>query len=175
MTTQRGVLYQEQQRFRRRWLWATVLLMMAVPAFLASSGAFQEKVLGLGPPGRPFDRHVLGAILVGVAITGVAVIWVGLTGRLTTEVHHGFVLVRFSPLMRKPQRIDLIEVARHEAVTYSPLRDYGGWGIRGFKRNRAYNIAGDRGVKLYFLDGRRLLIGSQRADALSDAISRARA
>lgn len=66
------------------------------------------------------------------------------------------------------------EIAHFEARTYSPLREYGGWGIRGFGSNRAYNVSGNHGVELVLKDGRKVLIGSQRADDLALAIAAAK-
>jgi len=68
------------------------------------------------------------------------------------------------------QRIPLGEIRSAEAVTYNPLREYGGWGIRGFGDNRALNARGNRGVRLTLTDGRRLLVGSQRPDELATAL-----
>ena len=50
----------------------------------------------------------------------------------------------------------MVDVAYAEARTYAPLREYGGWGIRGLSRKRAYNVSGNRGVELSLVDGRKL-------------------
>lgn len=70
--------------------------------------------------------------------------------------------------------IPLPEIDTVESVTYSPLMEYGGWGIRGFGDNVALNARGNRGVRLRLTGNRRLLIGSQRPDELADAIRRAK-
>jgi len=72
------------------------------------------------------------------------------------------------PLYRR--RVALREIASAEAVTYSPLAEYGGWGIRGWGKNVALNARGNRGVRLTLQDGRRLLVGSQRPEELADAL-----
>ena len=54
---------------------------------------------------------------------------------------------------------------------YSPIRDCGGWGVRHYKSGKAYNVSGNRGVVLEFLDGRPILIGSQRPEELAKAIA----
>ena len=64
--------------------------------------------------------------------------------------------------------VNEIVVAR--ARTYSPLREYGGWGLRGWGTSRAYNVSGNRGVELTLQDGSSIMIGSQRADELAQAI-----
>ncbi|HET6897964.1 MAG TPA: hypothetical protein VFK70_06445 [Vicinamibacteria bacterium] len=63
-------------------------------------------------------------------------------------------------------------IARWEARTYRPIREYGGWGLRFGPRGRAYNVSGDRGVELTLDNGKRVLIGSQRSDDLAAAIGR---
>ena len=55
-------------------------------------------------------------------------------------------------------------------MTYSPLVEYGGWGIRGWGKNVALNARGNRGVRLMLMDGRRVLVGSQRAEELAAAL-----
>jgi len=72
------------------------------------------------------------------------------------------------PLYRR--RIRLADIAAARADTYAPLAEYGGWGIRGWGRNVALNARGDRGVRLMLTDGRRVLVGSQRAEELAAAL-----
>jgi len=56
--------------------------------------------------------------------------------------------------------------------TYKPIREYGGWGIRFSRKGRSYNVSGDRGVQLELTEGMLLLIGSQKAEQLADAINK---
>ena len=72
------------------------------------------------------------------------------------------------PLYRR--RIQLADIAAARADTYAPLAEYGGWGVRGWGRNVALNARGDRGVRLMLMDGRRVLVGSQRAEELAAAL-----
>ena len=89
--------------------------------------------------------------------------------RMTTEVHDDGVHVQFFPLWRK-RIIPFREIRNAAAQTYSPLRDYGGWGIRWGPRGTAYNVSGDRGVLLELAGGKRVMIGSQRPEELEMAI-----
>lgn len=69
------------------------------------------------------------------------------------------------------RRVALADIISAEAVTYSPLAEYGGWGIRGWGKSVALNAHGNRGVRLALRDGRRLLVGSQRPEALAEALT----
>ena len=68
------------------------------------------------------------------------------------------------------RRIRLDEIASAQADTYAPIREYGGWGIKGVPGNSALNARGNRGVRLTLRDGRRVLIGSQRPEELAEAL-----
>ena len=93
-----------------------------------------------------------------------------LTLRQTTTVAEDAVTVRFGPFYR--MRIPFSEIAHAEAVFYRPVRDFGGWGIRGFGRRRALNTRGNLGVLVTRADGSTVLIGSQKPRELLAALAR---
>ena len=93
-----------------------------------------------------------------------------LTLRQVTSVAEDGVTVRFGFLYRS--RVPFSEIARAEAVNYRPIRDYGGWGIRGLGRRRALNMRGNEGVLLTRVDGSTLMIGSQKPRELLAALAR---
>jgi hypothetical protein len=94
--------------------------------------------------------------------------------RMTTEVTatHGRVWFGWVPTYRRVFAI--ADVQRLEVISYRPIADYGGWGIRwGRDGERVLSARGDRGVRLDLADGTRLLIGSQRPEVLASALERA--
>lgn len=95
--------------------------------------------------------------------------------RMTTEVHPTECIVWFGWLPTYREVVPLASIKVVEAVTYRPLRDCGGWGIRrGVGDERVLNARGDRGVRLTLIDGDKILIGSQRAEELAQALDHAR-
>ncbi len=96
--------------------------------------------------------------------------------KLVTEVDSARLRVRFFPFVRRD--IPLEDIIHWEARTYSPILEYGGWGIRTglFRRGGggALNARGNRGVQLRFADGKDLLVGSQRPEELAAAITLAK-
>jgi hypothetical protein len=107
------------------------------------------------------------AVLLGV----VALLAALLTLRLTTIVTSDALSVRYGFLYKA--RVPLSEIALAEAVEYAPVREYGGWGIRGSRRRRALNARGNQGVLVTRSDGTTLLVGSQRPRELLEALARA--
>ena len=157
--------FREEQAFRQWW----VMLLIGFVAALQWWGFIQQIVLGKpwGSNPAPDWMMVLLWLLIGI---GLPVFFVCL--KLIVTVTDEAIDVHYRPLTRRT--IQIADVALVRARTYSPLREYGGWGIRGMGSNRAYSVSGDRGVELTLVDGRKVLIGSRRADALADAIAAAR-
>ena len=156
------VLFEEVQSFRQSWLWG---LMLGV-FLLVAVGFGWGIVSGPGKAGRV----VAPAVVFGLLWGGLCLFLYSL--RLTTRVDHRRLHVRFFPLLKKT--IPLQDIARWEARTYRPVLEYGGWGPRYSWKGWAYNVSGNRGVQLEMVDGRRVLLGSQRPDELAAAIRRAK-
>ena len=91
--------------------------------------------------------------------------------RLVTEVRSDGLYLRFVPFHLKWKRFGFDELAKCEVVTYRPLMEYGGWGIRYGPAGKAYNVRGNRGVRLGFTKGGTLLIGSQDPESLVRALA----
>ncbi len=71
-----------------------------------------------------------------------------------------------------PVRIPLVEILACRPVTYRPILEFGGWGIRRGKGGTwAYTAQGNRGLLLYLEGDRRALLGSDDPEALSAAVS----
>jgi hypothetical protein len=111
----------------------------------------------------PWMYILIGAVL--LLLAGL------LTLHQTTRVQTDAVVVRFGFLYQT--KIPLTEIRSAEAVVYRPIREYGGWGIRGLGRRRALNTRGDKGVLLTRTDGSTLMIGSQQPRELLSALSHA--
>ena len=160
------VYFREVQRFRQPWLWAILLLPIAPFAYRI----YRQLVLG-----RPWgNKPISDGMLLGVsAFVLLLMVWIYL-GELRTEVRDDELVVHFF-LLWKRKRIPIQEVRSCRAVTYSPIRDYGGWGIRRGVWGRAYNVSGNRGVELELTNGESLLVGSQRPEELASAIENRRA
>ncbi len=62
------------------------------------------------------------------------------------------------------------EIITLEVITFSPLHDFGGYGVRFNSEMQAYYLKGDMGVKITMAGGKRYLIGSDRPERLATAI-----
>lgn len=143
--------YQESQKFNQWWLWLINIGVMGVVFW----GGYQEYQEGM-----PLWQVALAIALVAV----LALIPVALVDLRTTITDDG-VEVRFWPFSRR--RIFKSEISRMYIRSYSPIAEYGGWGFRRGSQGKAYNVQGNHGLQLELKDGEKILIGTQRPEALA--------
>ncbi|MBP1929505.1 hypothetical protein J2741_002052 [Methanolinea mesophila] len=158
------VRFHEVQRFHQAWVWILI-------AFIAALGWYfflAQIVFGESPGSNPAPDW---AVIVIWGIFGVIFpIWFVMM-KLETLVTSEGLAFRFFPLHLKWRVIPFSEIEYAEAVTYHPLREFGGWGIRfGWRGGMAYNIQGDRGVRITKNNGKKILLGSGRAEELGQAL-----
>ena len=159
------ILFEERQR-APRWL----ALPLAATVAIGLYGIYQQIYRG-----EPFGNNPMSDTgLIAFTVATALIVTLVFRMALVTRVYPGELHARLLPFLNR--RIRLQDVARWEPVTYSPIRDFGGWGIRwsGSGKGKAYNMRGNRGVQLEFKNGKRLLIGSQRPEELAGAIGRAK-
>ena len=164
------LIFAETQRFDQpwlRWMLRGLLFLFVAQTFVVL--AFLEP----DPPQISVGayRGLLAASIVALALV-LAIELLFRTARLETVVRKESIVVRFVPFHAKDRSYPVHRIRTARVVAYAPIREYGGWGIRrGFGgRGRAYNVRGDRGLRLVLDDGQRVLIGTQRPVELAEAI-----
>lgn len=163
MTGQNNVIFREVQRFS---LW---IRLFFVAAMVLGAGVMVSTPVTASSTTSRSLSIVIGAGL-SLLLLGLAALFFVL--KLETEVHRDGLYVRFFPMHIHHKKISPGQLVDSYARQYRPIMEYGGWGIRcGFTGGRAYNVRGNKGVQLVLQNGRRLLIGSQKADELAEAIS----
>lgn len=157
---------------RSGWSWWVHLLIMTT--FFAA--VFPLIEMGKGNVGGGADSMpVWAAALCLLLGFGIPFFLYLLMGQLRTRVTTLGLDIRwgYSEIIKK--RIPFEEIQEAEAVTYSPMGEFGGWGIRvGRNKKRAWNIRGNRAVLLHLRDGTRFYLGSDRPERILQWITSAK-
>lgn len=161
-------MFTEEQRFTQRWLWVVLLLSTLSMVGVFGHGLIEQLIFDRPWGDRPLSDTALVLVSGAIFLFVFAMVYLFYTLRLITEVRASGVYVRFYPFRGRTIRFEDIQSC--EARTYRPLYEYGGWGIKYGRSGKAYNMRGDRGAQLVLKNGKRILIGSQRADELAAAI-----
>ncbi len=157
------VYFREVQRFGQIWVGLLVALVTGVAWYGAVVQLIYKKPFGTNP--APDTLMLILWVIFGV---GLPLLFYSL--RLVTEVRSEGVFVRFVPMHRSFQRFEREQIDNCEVVTYRPLRDYGGYGIRYGVQGKAYNVSGNRGVRIHLSGKKPVLIGSRQPEQLASAI-----
>jgi len=152
------ILFTEKQRFHQWWLW---LILLGINGFLLF-GVFKQVVGGQQFGDKPMNDVSL------LIVTGIVIIITILliSFRLETIIKKDGIYVRFFPFYLKFEHYTWEELTKSFIRQYSPLAEYGGWGLRmGFK-GEAFNVSGNKGLQLEFKSKRKLLIGTRKPEEL---------
>jgi len=109
-------------------------------------------------------------LLIAGSVVAAAVAVEALLGGLTVHVRESGILLHLGkvPLVRR--RVPFSEIVSIESVRYSPIREFGGWGVRGWGARKAWSARGSLAVALTLEGDRLLLVGSDHPRRLEERI-----
>ena len=161
-----NVTFHEAQKVNKFWAGVVVLLCVPLPTWAFVHQIVMNESVG----GRPIPDWAIWLLFI---VFGVVVPLFVLSFRLEAEVGDECLVVRFLPV--KIRKVPYEDILDCQVRTYSAIWEYGGWGIKwGRRAGWSYTLSGNQGVQLELRDGKRLLIGSYRAEELARAINEKR-
>ncbi len=152
----------------RTWApaWVVVILLTAC---LAAAGAVAYELYKSGPGGDG-SMSMLGAVAAMAASLGLPILLGTLFARLDVEVQADQVYIAFGPIHLCRKRIPFSEIEAVRGLTYRPLREFGGWGIRPRGGKTAWTIRGNQAVKVTLSSGKDVYVGSLFPQRLEERI-----
>ena len=170
------VRLREEQRFRQAWIWLLTLPLCAGLIGFFAWAMVEQLVRGRPVGNQPMSDLMLVIIGPLFILFMAGLLWLMWAARLVTEIRNDGIYIRFHPFHRTFHGFLWNEIESFDACTYRPVLDYGGWGIRFGSGGKAYNVSGNRGLRLNLVGGRseHVLVGSQRPEELAMAAASAR-
>ena len=156
-------IFHEEQRFA----FLRLRVMLALPPAALSVLLVWQVVLGHPWGMHPMSNGGLIALTVFLWLIYVQMV----TVRLVTDVASRELSVGLRWVWRA-RRIALSDIRAAKVVSFQPIRDFGGYGIRWTRKGKAYIAAGTRGVRLELNDSRVVIIGSAHPEELLQALGR---
>ena len=165
------VYFEENQRFNQPWIW---ILMVGITVVTLGGLVYSSIINLTGNENVNTEADVKALIfaLIFTFITFATIYWLLLTVRLYTRVENDGIHYRFPPIVNKWKKISKAELKSYEVRKYSPLKEFGGWGYRIGKNGKALNIRGNMGLDMELVDGKKLILGTQKADELKLALQK---
>jgi hypothetical protein len=159
------ILFREKQRFQ---LGTGRTIALAIPPAALALITLRQ-IVWHHPWGNP-QMSSGGLLFLTILISLVFLRLV--TVRLTTELRPAQLSIAMKGVWRR-SRLPVAGILSAQPVTYDPIAEYGGYGVRPGPRGRAYIARGNRAVQLELRDGSKILLGSQCPDELVREIAEA--
>ena len=149
-------MYTETQRFTQWWLWLILI------------GSWITMMYSIATVSPPTTISFLISFVIGMILP--VLFW---QMKLTTRITEEGIYVRFFPFHFKEKFFPWETITASYVRTYSPLKEYGGWGIKyGFNgQGIVYNVAGNVGLQLQFKEGDPILIGTQKGEEIKQVLA----
>ncbi len=150
------------------WVWLVIAGACGLGIGATLFGALQQP--DPGDIARGDSLTQLGSALVG---GGVLLFFVAMTSLfmcLDVEVRSDHLFISFGPVHLVRRRIRHADIESVRAVTYRPIREFGGWGIRWRGRRTAWTIRGNQAVVVALRSGKEVYVGSRFPQRLAGRI-----
>ena len=115
---------------------------------------------------------IIMGLLFALAFTCIITFVVKFETKITSEG----ISYKYPPMVWKWKRILFEELEEYRIRKYNAWTEFGGRGYKNklFKKYHAIILKGDRGLELTFKNGKRLLLGTQKSEAMQLALKKAR-
>ena len=147
--------YYEIQQFRQVWVWTILLIVfisLITPIFLGLIGI------------------LMSLILVSLSFGFIFLFW---RMKLITTIKEDGINIIFTPFTNFI--IPFNKIKEYHIRQYRPIIEYGGWGIRvklkGIRFGKAYTVSGTTGLQINLYNGKEILIGTQKPEALIQTLN----
>lgn len=168
------IIYKEDQRFGSPGLYVSMGVIYIGTMIFFLYAMYSQFILK-----EPIGSEPMSDL--GLIITTVLILLVFLLSgyflfgsKLVVTITATNLSLTFKPLLKKPLSYTAADIERWEVRKYKPIKEYGGWGVKfGTKGvGRAYNVRGSIGLQLYLNNNKKVLIGTERGDAIGRAIKK---
>jgi hypothetical protein len=160
------ILFAESQRFKQWWLWIILIGINVLFIF----GVFQQVIGGHQFGNKPMSNS--GLIITTVLTLLFTLLF--LNFRLETIIKRDGIYVRFFPFHFKFKHFSWDALTKVYVRRYAAITEYGGWGLRFglLGKGTAYNVSGNKGLQLEFNNNKKLLIGTNKPNELTEALNK---
>lgn len=151
-------------------LWVFAILWTACLAGAAAVAYDLYQSGTAGASGADGSMSMAGGVATMGLVLGFPTLITLLFTRLDVEVQPDRLFIAFGPLHLIRKRIQFADIESVRGLTYRPLREFGGWGIRPRGSKTAWTIRGNQAVKVTLQSGKAVYVGSRFPQRLEERI-----
>ena len=166
------VLFIEVQRFTQVWLWIFLIILLLVEVAIFGYGIVKQIIFREPWGDKPLSDVGLMLITIWAVSIPVIVLYLFSITHLEVRVYPSGLYMRYFPFHIKYRYIPWDTIDEVVGKKYSPIGEYGGWGIRWNFNSWAYTVRGNYCIELR-KGKKKVVIGTQKLAELLNAMNRA--
>ncbi|MDG2194379.1 MAG: hypothetical protein P8K77_05940 [Polaribacter sp.] len=148
-------IFREEQRFTQTWLIVLLVVSVMAPVAIIIKEYTAEN-----------STMTLKELLTTLLIVGLSMSLIFFF-KLKTRIDEDGIHYQFFPFHFSLKKITWSEIEKATTRKYDAISEFGGWGLKGglfWKKSNgiAYNVKGDIGLQLQLVNGKKILIGTQK-------------
>lgn len=143
--------FEETQRFTQWWLWLIILGLFGTMLY-----KFIQK--------ENLQENLAPIIILLLVILLFALL------NLKTRIDQKGIHVKMFPFHFKFVTYKWEEIQSVKVRKYSPITEYGGWGVRIGPNGKAFNVKGNKGIEIITANGDNRMIGTQKMEEVSEVL-----
>ncbi|HEX5172168.1 MAG TPA: hypothetical protein VFW11_23490 [Cyclobacteriaceae bacterium] len=160
--------FEESQKFTQWWLWMLLLAGLVLFIGIASAGVYIQIIKGTPFGNNPMsDTGVIIFFVISI-VFGLAMIFIMKSFHLETKVDRLGISYRFLPLIRKWHTVYRQDISEWSVVKECVFH----YGIHYGLNSKTLNINGDTRLLLILASGKKLYLGTQKPEELSQAMQK---
>lgn len=165
------VLFKENQKFSTPWIFLVIIPVLALVIFFAKYNDWREGSIDITEIDDILGLIILGGIMFIVMVVLTILFY---SMKLTTIIKSDGISIKYYPLMSKERFYTKAKIEKFEVRKFNPTKEYGGHGAKRGKRKsgKSYTVSGRLGLQLYLSDEDKVLIGTQRKEAIKYAMEK---
>ena len=161
-----GITFFEHQRLGKKYLFFVFIPIDILFLF----GCYYQLIRGIPWGNNPFpDSGLIITTIIMLLIT-VNMLWINMETVINNEGIR--VNVRLLPFYTKTKTFYWEDISQVYIRKYSPVWEYGGWGIRHGIGKIAYIMSGNIGLQLILQNNKKVLIGTNNHEELFEVLQK---
>jgi hypothetical protein len=148
-------VFNEKQSYKGSWIMYLILLT-EIPTLILMLVLFFTSE----------DKQEMGialAVVLSVLALSISLI---LSISLETRIDQFGIQYKYYPFIRNWRKIAKNEILDVRVITFNPIFDYGGYGMKRNRNTKLYNILGDEGLLINTGEKRKILLGTSERKRL---------